>query len=40
MRPMNSTQLVAAYGTNWVGTRLLRDLRNAMRAKLLAATTA
>ena len=27
---------VAAYGVNWVGTRLVTDLRNAMFAKLLA----
>jgi subfamily B ATP-binding cassette protein MsbA len=27
---------VAAYGINWVGTRLVTDLRNAMFAKLLA----
>ncbi|MGH8622711.1 MAG: ABC transporter ATP-binding protein, partial [Burkholderiales bacterium] len=31
---------VAAYGINWVGTRLVTDLRNAMFAKLLAAPAA
>jgi hypothetical protein len=31
---------VAAYGINWMGTRLVTDLRNAMFAKLLAAPTA
>jgi len=31
---------VAAYGINWVGKRLVSDLRNAMFAKLLAAPTA
>lgn len=32
--------LAAFYVINWVGTRLLRDLRNVMFAKLLAAATA